>query len=193
MDAGDALIAAQSRVSTNWKRWLRDNCFLSVRTAQLYTQLARHRSEIEAEIDRIGMLGLRAACRLIAPPKAPEPKVKKLIPDLLVAWNKATAAERTKALGRIQLADFLQAMPATWRTELKARGAHPGEGKADDPITKAIRKALSHLVVADPASLAAQEHEALAALRAANSKLRAAGCDLHDITISVSGRRKRAA
>jgi len=47
LDAGDALNAAQEQVAkkqvTNWKKWLRDNCFLSVSTAQLYQQLARHR------------------------------------------------------------------------------------------------------------------------------------------------------
>src|SRR5262245_12345760 len=64
LDAGDALLAAQKRVSSNWKQWLRENCFLSVRTAMLYMQLARHRAEIEAEIERVGGLSLRAAIRL---------------------------------------------------------------------------------------------------------------------------------
>jgi len=53
LDVGDALLEAQARVSTGWKRWLRENCFLSVRTALLYQRLARHRDEIEAEIERV--------------------------------------------------------------------------------------------------------------------------------------------
>jgi hypothetical protein len=59
---------------TNWKKWLRDNCFLSVSTAQLYQQLARHRDEIEAEVERTGVeLGVRAARRLISKSKPRNP------------------------------------------------------------------------------------------------------------------------
>src|SRR5262245_45619571 len=61
LDIGDALLEAQARVSSGWKRWLRENCFLSVRTALLYQRLARHRTEIEAEIERVGEVGLPAA------------------------------------------------------------------------------------------------------------------------------------
>jgi hypothetical protein len=73
LDAGDALIEAQARVSSNWKRWLRDNCFLKVRTAMLYQQLAGHRAEIEAEIERVGELSLRAAIRLSLAPRSARP------------------------------------------------------------------------------------------------------------------------
>jgi hypothetical protein len=198
LDAGDALAEAQTRVSTGWKKWLRENCFLSVRTALLYQQLARHRAEIEAELERVGPLSLRAARRLIAEPRAPKPKPEKLVPDLLLAWNKATVAERTKALTRIPLGDFLQAMPAAWRTELRNRGAHLGdrdEGKArsglDVTITQAIRKALSHLAITNFASASAQEHEALAALRGMNTKLRAAGHDLDDVEITLKAKRRK--
>jgi hypothetical protein len=49
--AGDALIKVQDRgVVVNWKRWLRENCFLAVSTAQLYVQLAHHRAEVEAKL-----------------------------------------------------------------------------------------------------------------------------------------------
>src|SRR5262245_53985269 len=68
LNAGDALIRAQTLVSSGWKRWLRNNCFLGARTAQLYQQLARHRDEIEAEISRAPDLSLRAARRLIGKP-----------------------------------------------------------------------------------------------------------------------------
>ena len=53
LEAGDGLVQAQSQVPTGkWARWLKENCFLSIRTAQLYMQLAQHRPEIEAEISR---------------------------------------------------------------------------------------------------------------------------------------------
>src|SRR5262245_26424612 len=70
LNVGQALLDAQLLVPGNWKRWLRDNCSLSVSTAQLYQQLARHRDEIEAEISRAPDLSLRAARRLIAKPKS---------------------------------------------------------------------------------------------------------------------------
>ena len=86
LDIGDALVAARELVVAKtespgaWGRWLRANCFLSVRTAQLYIQLANHRTEIEAEIQRVADLSLRAARRLIAPPKEKTPKPEKLLP-----------------------------------------------------------------------------------------------------------------
>jgi len=93
LDAGDALIEAQRRISTGWKKWLGKNCFISVRTAMLYMRLARHREEIEAEIERAGELSLRAAIRLIATPTAPKP-AKKPVPDLLTAWRATPDAEK---------------------------------------------------------------------------------------------------
>ena len=54
LEVGEALIEAQNHVTTGWKHWLGENCSLSVRTAMLYMQLARHRAEIEAEIERVG-------------------------------------------------------------------------------------------------------------------------------------------
>ena len=57
LDAGDALIAAQDRVADGrWTRWLKENCFISARTAQLFMQLARHRDEIEAATARVADL-----------------------------------------------------------------------------------------------------------------------------------------
>jgi hypothetical protein len=64
LDAGDDLIKAQTRVTIPWKRWLKEHCFLAVSTAQLYTQLARTRAEIEAEIARVGELNRRLDRRL---------------------------------------------------------------------------------------------------------------------------------
>ena len=208
LDAGDALIKAQTRVSSNWKRWVKDNCFLSVSTAMLYMQLARHRAEIEAEISRVGELSLRAAVRLVSKPddKAP-PKPKKLKPELLVAWRRASNAERTEALNEIPLIDFLAAMPAAWLVELKARGVRLDGGRAGEPdprISKILRAALSHVASADqpetgkPAAQG-QEHAALAGLRALNTALRALGRDLHDVEVSLvvkperSSKRRRAA
>jgi hypothetical protein len=118
LDAGDCLNEAQARISTNWKKWLRENCFLAISTAQLYQQLARHRAEIEDEIVRFPELSLRAARRLIAtPPKSkPEPK-----PSLVTAMKRATDAECTEALAAYGLLPFLRVMPPAWRGEMAAR------------------------------------------------------------------------
>jgi hypothetical protein len=69
MAAGDALIAVQPKVTERgiaWKKWLRENCFVGVSTAQLYQQLARHRDKIEAELQSKGELSLRGARQLIS-------------------------------------------------------------------------------------------------------------------------------
>jgi hypothetical protein len=49
ISAGEALLVAKSAVPDGtWLRWLRANCTVSERTAQLYMQLAEHRLVLEA-------------------------------------------------------------------------------------------------------------------------------------------------
>lgn len=203
LNAGDALNTAQERVSTNWKSWLRDNCLLGVSTALLYQQLARHRAEIEAEIERIGELSLRAARQLIARPKLSKKK-KKPTPELLNAWCAASDAERTHALCEIPLREFLRVIPATWRAELSNRGLHNVQsGTPDTRVSKIFRSALSHIVAADqpetgkPAAQG-QENSALTALRTILTVMRGIDRDLHDTEIVFKPRqdgrtKKRAA
>lgn len=206
LDAGDALNTAQGQVSSSWKKWLRANCFLSVRTAMLYQQLARHREEIEAEIDQVGELSLRAAIRLIAKPKVDAvPKPKRVLSP--ASWLAASPEERTQFLSAIGLPAVFAAMPPPWAKVIEARvlglrGKASG-GDADPRISKIARTALSHITIADspqtskPAAQG-QEHAALTALRALNSALRAIGRDFHDVEIVLaaadrSPKRKRAA
>jgi hypothetical protein len=91
LNVGQALLDAQPLVSGNWKRWLRDNCSLSVSTAQLYQQLARHRDEIEAEISRTPELSLRAARRFIKTKSEPAAHGKRTAAS--VPATDVTAAE----------------------------------------------------------------------------------------------------
>src|SRR5262249_33830726 len=117
------------------------------------------------------------------------PKREKLVPELLIAWNRASDTEKTDALVKIKLLDFLRVMPDSWRTELKARGVGLHESKSGEPdprIAKILRTALSHIAIADQPEIGkpaaqGQEHSALAALRAANVALHAIGRDLHDL------------
>jgi Protein of unknown function (DUF3102) len=69
LDAGDALNAAKQQVPDGeWGRWLKNNCYLSQRTVQVYMQLANHRDEVETKLAEIPDLSLRVARKLIAKP-----------------------------------------------------------------------------------------------------------------------------
>jgi hypothetical protein len=123
LEVGEALIEAQNHVTTGWKRWLGENCSLSVRTGMLYMQLARHRAEIEAEIERVGELSLRAAVRLVTKkqPLEPESTEPPKPPAVVIAISKATDAELTEALTALGFERFLRVMPNDWRPILEAR------------------------------------------------------------------------
>jgi hypothetical protein len=190
LNVGDALIDAQNRVSTGWKRWLRENCFLSVRTAMLHMQLARHHAEIEAEIERVGELSLRAAVRLISKPSKKAPKSHK--PDLLVAWSKATEEERTAALTNVDIVDFFRVMPKDWREQIEARVVNL-RAEAGNPalkITAVLRKALSLIKTANAPGISiavanSNKHEAVAALQQLAVLLARSGFDLNDIVVNT--------
>jgi predicted RNase H-like nuclease (RuvC/YqgF family) len=65
--AGAALLAARERIPRGgWERWVRENCDLSLRTAQIYTQLARGRPLIEAEAQSSAPRSLSAALAALA-------------------------------------------------------------------------------------------------------------------------------
>jgi hypothetical protein len=190
---GDALNAAQSCVSTGWKRWLREHCFLSVRTAMLYQQLARHRAEIEAEIERVGELSLRAAMRLITKPSPrgdrspPKPALNS------AAWARATPEERRRFLEAIGLLPLLSALPPAWRNEIEQRARRKSaatSSKLNDTLTKALRTALSLQLGARKDELAVGIANALNGIL---NKLQAEGLELHDIEIIAAVAMKRAA
>src|SRR5271170_8120609 len=49
--AGELLIEAKGQVPHGqWLPWLRDNCSMSERTAQLYMRVAKSRTEVEAQM-----------------------------------------------------------------------------------------------------------------------------------------------
>jgi hypothetical protein len=200
LDIGDALIAAEKRVAEGrWKHSLRENCFLSVRTAFLYARLARHRAEIESEIERVGEISLRAACRLIAEPTESNKSKKPPAPPLLDAWRQASQAERTAFLDKVPLVEILGAMSIPLRRQLEARIRVERDGDTGEPnkaITAALHKALSHLRSADtprtsPPVTQSQEIEALSALRGI-----ARICpEFHNLAVGIRAyeRRRRAA
>ncbi len=69
MNAGDVLIEAKAQLDHGgWLPWL-DSCGISVRLAQRYVRLARHRSTIEANATSQTHLSVSGALALLANPK----------------------------------------------------------------------------------------------------------------------------
>jgi hypothetical protein len=72
MAAGDLLIEAKAKLDQHgaWLPWLKQNCEMSERTAQLYMRMARNRVAIEGQIrNGVADLSLRGAIDVIAPPE----------------------------------------------------------------------------------------------------------------------------
>jgi hypothetical protein len=65
--AGSLLIAAKAKLKHGqWLPWLRDNCLISERSAELYMRLARHAPEIESKVASLADLTVQEAIALIA-------------------------------------------------------------------------------------------------------------------------------
>jgi hypothetical protein len=204
MAAGDALIIVQPKVAgrgLRWKKWLKENCFVSDRTAMLYVQLARHRDDIEAEIQRGVELSLRGARRLISGSnKSGKPaQSARSSPLSSLAWSSATPEERRHFVSEVGLVAWLTAMPPTWRSELEHRidGLRTASTKTnafDATISKALRQALSLQKTATQKDNTSAS--VAAALNGIINKLNAVGLDLNDVGVVVraaSATRKRAA
>jgi hypothetical protein len=180
--AGEALNKAQEQVRGNWKRWLRESCFLGVSTALLYQRIARHRAEIETKAKEDPNFSLRAARQLLT--KEPNKKQKappRPKPTLQEAWNKAGPSERATVLARMPLADLLQTLPPTLQARFYAAGKAPGgnapEGETLLRASETLRRAVS--LLKQPSD--ANGHEAAAALQALSRML--GEFDIDEITI----------
>jgi hypothetical protein len=138
LDVGKTLNQVKEQVpDKEWGKWLRDNCFLSVRSAQLYMQLADHRDEIEAEIARFDELSIRQARKLIAKPKTSpqeeevepvdsEPAVTTAAPSTLRDfWPVATEPEQDELTGiivnTVSLTKLFALMSPERRAEIERR------------------------------------------------------------------------
>jgi hypothetical protein len=155
LNVGDALIAAQPKVTElgiPWKRWLKENCYVAVSTAQFYMQLARHRGEIEAKLRSKGELTLRGARQLISSARddhggdgdaaddaadagkkdevgienPPEPE------SLIEHWRRCPE-QLTSLLDEIGVPGVLEAMSAKFGRQLRARMPAP-KRKSDKPF-----------------------------------------------------------
>jgi hypothetical protein len=204
MNAGDALIAVQLKVTergTTWKKWLRENCFVAVSTAELYMQLARHRDQIEAELQCGVELSLRAARRLISSSNKSDKPAQSARTSALsfAAWSSATPEERRHFVSEVGLVAWLTAMPPTWRLELEhridgLRTASTQTNAFDATISKALRQALSLQKTATQKDNTSAS--VAAALNGIINKLNGVGLDLNDVDVVVRAARatrKRAA
>jgi hypothetical protein len=138
MAAGDFLIEAKRHVAHGqWGEWLCQHCEISVRTAQLYMQLAQNRAVIEAKAQRVADLTLRGAVKAIAAqpelrnevasqPKSPpsrtteRPKPKRITYlDLLALWLDLPVEERKHFFDAIGLRPILECAPESWKEALR--------------------------------------------------------------------------
>jgi len=192
LDAGDALTAAKLQVPEGeWRRWLRANCFLSVRTAELYRQLAAHREQIEAELERVADLSLRAARRLIMVKRKreegdgePKPVVFRTLAE---AWQAASEIERRGLLDRIGRAGLCQTMSPSLRAEMV--DAVLGLEIANASTSSSLAVGLTRLLKVALSST--HEGERLAALGRLAQRLDSSGRSLHDLVIGLTKETKR--
>jgi hypothetical protein len=144
MNAGDALIAVKPKVlerGITWTKWLRENCLLAESTAKLYVQLACHRDQIEAELQRGVELSLRAARRLISKPASrngreseenegvEQPSVANDTAVLIETWAKATKEMRQAFLDHIGVDAVLEVMSTVFGSDLRSRVPAPKKRK----------------------------------------------------------------
>jgi hypothetical protein len=188
--AGEALNKAQEQVTGNWKRWLRESCFLGVSTALLYQRIARHRAEIETKAKEDPNFSLRAARQLLTEEpnkkqKAP-PRPK---PTLQAAWNAAAPSERSAVLARMALNDLLQTLPPSFRARFYASREEAADSEPFLKASEVLRRALSLLKTPSEPNT----NEALTALRLLNSLLANAGIDEVTIVQQHAKERRRAA
>jgi len=111
----------------------------------------------------------------------------------LQGWNKSSAEQRTAGLTEVGFDDFRQAMPAAWCKPMKDCVARlrAEDRNPDFRITRAIRKALEHLEIANnpkTSTPVAQGHEkdALGELREALKALRGIKRHVWDLDVGIS-------
>jgi hypothetical protein len=193
MNAGDALNLAQAnqhRTNLTWKRWLRENCLISVRTAFVRQQLARHRQEIEAEVQRVGdYFSIRAALRKIAksdkkPSRKPEPPTD--VAAFLSIWKKVDRQMRAAILDAVGIDGLLGALSQQLRREIERRvlnqhhkSSAKNNGKLNGQAAAALRQALSMQKTAKDKNTAAMG--VASSLNMMNNLLAKDGIDLNNV------------
>jgi hypothetical protein len=190
MAAGDALNIAQAnlhRTNLTWKRWLRENCLISVRTALVRQQLARHREAIETEIQKAGdYFSIRAALRKITKKSSNKPKPPADVTSFLSIWRKADHQTRVAVLDAIGSEGLLGALSQQLRREIERRvlnkhhkASATTNGKFNEQAAAALRQVLSMQKTAKDKSTTAMG--VVSGLNMINNLLTKDGVDLNNI------------
>jgi hypothetical protein len=100
IEAGRLLSQARDTVPHGgWDAWIKANCTMSPRTAQLYMKLARHVGGDPAKARRVADLSLRDAAREIAKPRVPSQPSARDVADtseLLALWGESSPTVRRR-------------------------------------------------------------------------------------------------
>jgi hypothetical protein len=193
MAAGDALNLAQAnqhKTNLTWKRWLRENCLISVRTAFVRQQLARHRGEIEAEVQRVGdYFSIRAALRTItknSKKSSTKSKPPADVASFLSIWKKADHQTQVAILDAIGFNGLLGALSQQLRREIERRVLNQHHktstktnGKFNEQAAAALRQVLSMQKTAKDKNTVAMG--VVSGLNMINNLLTKDGVDLNNI------------
>jgi hypothetical protein len=130
IEAGRSLIAAKKQAPRGrWGEFL-ERCDVGERQSQRYMKLAKLVEANPTLKSDLADYSIEQAIKKLSPPKLPRKSVlsnrtehsKPAEPtsartghaDIVAAWINAAASERTRALGGIGPAAWLEAMPSTW-------------------------------------------------------------------------------
>lgn len=178
MDAGDDVITVFERVGHGRReRWLKEQCGISLRTANNYRALAQARAIIGAKRHGRADFGIRAALRLIG--RSPDGSKKaRAVPALTSAsWRAASPEEQRTFVRAVGVEELLSALPA-----------EPGEEAAPlsqthlSSVCKSLKLALG----------TTNDGERLAALNAVNRILASVGRDYHNLIAALERKTKSA-
>jgi hypothetical protein len=140
-------IARKATGHGRWSEFVR-SCGFNERTGRQYLQLAKLAKTVPGTV--LAGLSIKAAIRLLSPPKPPkpvtpkpsatkavtpmEPRRKAVHTSVIEVWMTASPADRTKAVDAIGLNGLLAAIPEAWLPLLEQRLAERHQAPAPKPV-----------------------------------------------------------
>ena len=148
--AAETALAARERVTRDWEQWVRRECQISLRSAQLSAY--RLAGAVCWRRSSPALLSIAAALRILsgASTRNKSSRTKRALSPVI--WLAASPEGRTQFLGEIGLPAVLAAMPASWSKIIEARvlglRSKASSGDPDLRLSKIMRTALSHIAIA---------------------------------------------
>lgn len=99
IEPGRLLIQARDTVQHGrWDAWLKANCTMSPRTAQLYMKVARHVGSDPAKAQRVADMSLRELAREVVQPRARpvDAQTRSQTNEILKSWGEASPSARRR-------------------------------------------------------------------------------------------------